>query len=988
MLQNLHDEQREISKLYYNNKTLLISGSQLKFSDIPTKEERIKNSLPIKGEIIKFFAKEQIIIDRDINEIGDEMNIVIIAPICQVDGFRIINLDGSSGKVHAVTQAKNGTNYNLNGENGKSGVQGGRGGSFYGICQIFINVENLIINANGGNGSPGQNGVDGINLVENGTGMKENCQNGTFGENDNVLKGKCYNDTDDGGNCKNGTIEIENGTNVKNGNKETIKCQNTAENNANCKNVTNGKSDKNGTNGTISVVYCKNATNGYLNKTNGVVKFQNGTMEIKNGKNGTKETSNNENERENVDCKNGTIYNPCFENGKNGTVGGKGGDGGPGGAGGKGGEIIVIILENSKNIPKISVLNGSIGAAGDGGKGGKGNCNSKIATDGDNGNLGKSLLDFKFLSNKSDEFNFLQIVNDFKFYSQWHLINFNPNNNFEKFYHLFVKEMKNYTNIFGFIDEFLYLEKLYFLHDNKSILIDFYQSLQQRLSNFSKMEYRDILEKLENNLTTRILNRKLITNKTMNNLIELKEMIKIRNKICERVNQTKEIITIKNFLNDNFVKIKNFISLQINEKLTNFINNVDEKIINLIQNCEKNNKELEKKLQERFSLETLYLTTIAVEFTIPMIFVLFVINLYNNSIDQKIPLNVEEYYDEIYKRYENYISQRVVIIRNHINFVEEKKKFINNTKENKNDEQFKTLTIELENFLKNLTSSYWIKKEPFKWEIEILMEEERKLNYYYTLSENDSSSSNQLNIIEYLKLDSKCGQIFGESYKKFLNKGLINEIQKIVNNSNFNYLEEIRNKMLHEILPDLNDLRINFGMTDDNIKIPLNSKKVKMMISLDGLLNGIYFEIGSIVYRDWHNGNYDFFGNNLRKTIEDIRGMISQLFKLRRISKDRGNFTSDLMLNYKLSLLDLQQQNNFIRDYYLDVLSKFKGYDFYKEEIVRLQNNSIVNSEEREWIEILKMNQFFDSEIDRIDRITDRMVEVLEEEKKVNLSGN
>lgn len=818
---------------FYKNSTLSITGSLLKLSDIPDKEERINNSMTNICQIIEIFATEKLIIDCDINEIGEEMNIVIIAPLCQVDdGLRIINLDGISTAVNQTLCEKNGTlnnnnnNSNNHGENKK--LTSENGGNFYGICQNFINAENLSISVN----KAANNFVD-----KSGTNFAKNGKNGT------AKNFECQDN-------------VEVNEKVKNGTQENFKCQ-------------NGMNGKNGTDD-----------------------HQNGIVELESTANGRE------------------------------------------------GEIIFLILENpEKKYPKMSPSNFS--------------------------------HDFQ----KMSKFHFLQGLNDFSFFAQSYFLNSTKNNtNFHHFHQNLLENVKNFSTVFQLINEFINLEKFYYrFNENRSIsIIDSYKSLQDRLNNYSvdKIENKipneeNILKHISENLSVKIEN---LTNNFQSdeNLNQLARILTKRKENREKVSQLEEVLSEKLFFEQNFVRIKNFLSNEVQGEINKFTKNVNEKIDGLICNLEKNDnlesrKQLENLFQEKFSLHTIYLIKLAIEFTLPMVFILFYKNFYQFSITgENFPFNdVEEFYENIYLNYNNYAGRRILIIAEHINFIDEKKLENENLKE-----PLSSLRGKLMNLFRNLTSSYWIKKEIFKSEIEILLEEERKLN---SLSENNNKIS--LDIIEKLKIDSKFAQIFGvESYKKFVNK---TKIQNIINNmtDKFDYIEEKQRKLYEEVFPDLNILRKDFLMTEDVLQFDESNPKNRLLIFVYGFLNEIYSETSSIILRDWHNGSYDIFSINMRKAAEDIQNMLSHLLKMRKIAKDKNHMASDPLLNYKLSLLTLYQEDNYIVDYYLKIVTKLKGNNFNEDEQFSVKKkNWSKNFLEDNWGEI------FDSTIERIERNVDAMI--------------
>ncbi|XP_075231503.1 uncharacterized protein LOC142330232 [Lycorma delicatula] len=115
---------------------------------------------PIKMLII--YGLHTVFIDTDLTEeYFKGINIMIAAPVWEIIGKREINVDGIPGKTHNNTKAEDGKELGESGRDGLDGLSGGNGGNVFGIGSYFINEENLVINANGGKGGPGQHGGNG-----------------------------------------------------------------------------------------------------------------------------------------------------------------------------------------------------------------------------------------------------------------------------------------------------------------------------------------------------------------------------------------------------------------------------------------------------------------------------------------------------------------------------------------------------------------------------------------------------------------------------------------------------------------------------------------------------------------------------------------------------------------------------------------------------------------------------------------------------------
>ncbi|XP_039294210.1 uncharacterized protein LOC120353658 [Nilaparvata lugens] len=103
------------------------------------------------------FATYKVFIDiQNLNKRLEGVDIYLAAPYWEVIGERTdIKLVGREG------QRVSDSIYLENGKDGKPGLAGGMGGSFYGLGMRFLNCENLHIMSVGGKGGPGIDGADG-----------------------------------------------------------------------------------------------------------------------------------------------------------------------------------------------------------------------------------------------------------------------------------------------------------------------------------------------------------------------------------------------------------------------------------------------------------------------------------------------------------------------------------------------------------------------------------------------------------------------------------------------------------------------------------------------------------------------------------------------------------------------------------------------------------------------------------------------------------
>lgn len=126
---------------------MIVQGFNIKLNDV------VNHPCWSTVKEIQIFALNKIFIDCDVIEEGIQLS--IFALTWESIGMHRIVLNGSNGGPHNETTA---LGY---GKNGEAGIPGGDGGHFIGVGQHFINATNLRIEANGGNGGPGQNGANG-----------------------------------------------------------------------------------------------------------------------------------------------------------------------------------------------------------------------------------------------------------------------------------------------------------------------------------------------------------------------------------------------------------------------------------------------------------------------------------------------------------------------------------------------------------------------------------------------------------------------------------------------------------------------------------------------------------------------------------------------------------------------------------------------------------------------------------------------------------
>ncbi|RZF35660.1 hypothetical protein LSTR_LSTR013071 [Laodelphax striatellus] len=145
------------------NGRLIIKGFQVRIAEINSIDfvQSLCNNNTVKE--VAILAVETIFLDEDIIDMFRGVNMFIAAPKWEVIGQRRIVLSGQPG-----SEISAGNPYVANGKDGKPGLPGGNGGSFFGIGLQFLNGKSLRIESNGGRGGPGANGAKGVSGLAGG----------------------------------------------------------------------------------------------------------------------------------------------------------------------------------------------------------------------------------------------------------------------------------------------------------------------------------------------------------------------------------------------------------------------------------------------------------------------------------------------------------------------------------------------------------------------------------------------------------------------------------------------------------------------------------------------------------------------------------------------------------------------------------------------------------------------------------------------------
>lgn len=147
--------EKELEVLYSEKESKLTAkGWNFYLSDV------IENKNWENATTIEIFALNSLTFDANIDKIGRQAKIMIIAPTWYIRGRINILLDGVAGKEHAQSFAANGIKSKENGKNGMPGSNGIPGGSFIGFWykRYFdeLTKGELNLRADGGSSAAGQ----------------------------------------------------------------------------------------------------------------------------------------------------------------------------------------------------------------------------------------------------------------------------------------------------------------------------------------------------------------------------------------------------------------------------------------------------------------------------------------------------------------------------------------------------------------------------------------------------------------------------------------------------------------------------------------------------------------------------------------------------------------------------------------------------------------------------------------------------------------
>ncbi|RZF37561.1 hypothetical protein LSTR_LSTR017148 [Laodelphax striatellus] len=149
------------------NGRLVVKGFHIRISEVNLEElvQHYCNNITVKD--VAFLAVETVFLDEDTVDIFKGVNVFIAAPKWEVIGQRRIVISGKAGPNVSDNEP-----YVANGKDGKPGLPGGNGGSFFGIGLQFLNGQSLRIESNGGaggagaKGAKGAKGLDGMNASQ------------------------------------------------------------------------------------------------------------------------------------------------------------------------------------------------------------------------------------------------------------------------------------------------------------------------------------------------------------------------------------------------------------------------------------------------------------------------------------------------------------------------------------------------------------------------------------------------------------------------------------------------------------------------------------------------------------------------------------------------------------------------------------------------------------------------------------------------------
>jgi uncharacterized protein YicC (UPF0701 family) len=134
---------------------IVATGTLVKVSEVSVQkcEKELKS--------IEIFASDVVLLDVDLEKVGERVHVTILAPRWNIKGQRSITLNGSDGRRHVPPRAAVGLAPGHRGEDGKPGLPGGNAGSYFAMAKEYLAGGSVTIYTNGGRGGPGQDGGSG-----------------------------------------------------------------------------------------------------------------------------------------------------------------------------------------------------------------------------------------------------------------------------------------------------------------------------------------------------------------------------------------------------------------------------------------------------------------------------------------------------------------------------------------------------------------------------------------------------------------------------------------------------------------------------------------------------------------------------------------------------------------------------------------------------------------------------------------------------------
>ncbi|XP_022185352.2 uncharacterized protein LOC111044494 [Nilaparvata lugens] len=138
------------------NGRLTVKGFQIRFSEINSGDLVRSHCNNITVKDVALLAVDTVYLDEDSADIFRGVNMFVAAPKWEVIGQRRMVLSGHNGAERSGDEL-----YVGNSKDGRPGLPGGNGGTFFGIGLQFVNGKSLLIESNGGRGGPGADGAKG-----------------------------------------------------------------------------------------------------------------------------------------------------------------------------------------------------------------------------------------------------------------------------------------------------------------------------------------------------------------------------------------------------------------------------------------------------------------------------------------------------------------------------------------------------------------------------------------------------------------------------------------------------------------------------------------------------------------------------------------------------------------------------------------------------------------------------------------------------------